>query len=577
MSKTKKLSLTFLVAVAVLALFVATFGITAFASDDSVLGEVSGSVTVSATSAADKYLVGAVPAGQTAKLTIDGRVDVLGIAPANVAGTIEIVAFSDGASIKSRQKIDNKMFAIKNGDNFVGVICSAFNDENGAVAYYEYRVADDGYVAYSNGEYYQSLQAAIDGGTPDAFGITSVKMLCNITESIVVPAGKIVNFETDGYTLTNVAGSHTIVVEAGATFNGVGVGGTIDNVSHARGALVNYGTATLKSGKFTRSAEAGTTEGANGNSWYVISNEGTLTIDGATVRADGGYSSLVINNASCKAAGAVLTVNSGSVLYGGLNTIKNDEAGVLEITGGTIRNTTQCGVLNWSKAAIRGGEIIATGLQAVATGKWNDATTSTTVVTELRDGSYKGSIDITAGEGGTYLDPALQYNVISGGLFSEVPASKFFAENRGINTDELGDGGMYKVTIGTQTYLADINGSKYTSLTSALKVADGKTVTLLANVAESVSVESGSTVVVDLDGNTLTGDVAVSGNATLKNGTIIGAISGENVSVIDCALDRLCEASYLAEGIVLRKEADGLFHCVALADVVATVDHEGFY
>ena len=68
MSKTKKLSLTFLVAVAVLALFVAMFGITAFASDNSVLGEVCGDVTVSATTAADKYLVGSVAAGQTAKL-----------------------------------------------------------------------------------------------------------------------------------------------------------------------------------------------------------------------------------------------------------------------------------------------------------------------------------------------------------------------------------------------------------------------------------------------------------------------------------------------------------------------------
>ena len=123
MSKTKKLSLTFLVAVAVLALFVATFGITAFASDNSVLGEVRGDVTVSATTAADKYLVGSVAAGQTAKLTIDGRVDVLGIAPQNIGGTIQIVAFAEGASIITRQKIDNQMFAIKNGDNFVGVIC----------------------------------------------------------------------------------------------------------------------------------------------------------------------------------------------------------------------------------------------------------------------------------------------------------------------------------------------------------------------------------------------------------------------------------------------------------------------
>lgn len=94
-----------------------------------------------------------------------------------------------------------------------------------------------------------------------------------------------------GSKLTNKDGSHTIINNGTLTITGTG---TVDNVSHGCGALVNKvgATATLNGGKFTRSAEKGTKDGPNGNSWYAIKNYGTMEINsGVTVEANGGYSS----------------------------------------------------------------------------------------------------------------------------------------------------------------------------------------------------------------------------------------------------------------------------------------------
>ena len=114
--------------------------------------------------------------------------------------------------------------------------------------------------------------------------------------ALTVKPGATVTLElAAGSKLTNKAGSHTIINNGTLTITGTG---TVDNVSHGCGALVNKvgATATLNGGKFTRSAEKGTKDGSNGNSWYAIKNYGTMEINsGVTVEANGGYSSLIAN------------------------------------------------------------------------------------------------------------------------------------------------------------------------------------------------------------------------------------------------------------------------------------------
>ena len=149
--------------------------------------------------------------------------------------------------------------------------------------------------------------------------------------ALTVKSGATVTLElAAGSKLTNKAGSHTIINNGNLTITGTG---TVDNVSHGCGALVNKvgATATLNGGKFTRSAETGTKDGPNGNSWYTIKNYGTMEINsGVTVEANGGYSSLIANgwqnaadlqnNPQSGGANAKLTIKGGT-FTGGINTV----------------------------------------------------------------------------------------------------------------------------------------------------------------------------------------------------------------------------------------------------------------
>ena len=219
------------------------------------------------------------------------------------------------------------------------------------------------YVARVGSTGYTTLQDAINAaGKGD-----TVTLLKNVTQSVTIDEGDTIVLDLNGKTLvnfdgpqdTNVAAAnrkHTITNNGILTvIDGVG-GGIVDNVSHGRGALVNYGTATLEAGKFTRSAEAGSSPSNNGgNSWYVIDNHGTMTIDGATVTSDGKYSSLIRNISATENEAGSLTVSSGN-LSNGFIALKNDTDGIMNITGGTITSGDQA-VQNWNKATISGGEL----------------------------------------------------------------------------------------------------------------------------------------------------------------------------------------------------------------------------
>ena len=224
----------------------------------------------------------------------------------------------------------------------------------------------EGKQAAIGGKTFDTLQKAIDAaGEGD-----TVTLLADVTESVTIDAGETIVLDLNGKTLVNSDGpqdtdvaaadrKHTITNNGSLTvIDNVG-GGKVDNVSHGKGALVNYGTANLNGGTFTRSAEAGRSPSDNGgNSWYVIDNHGTMTIDGATVTSTGKYSSLIRNIKANENEDGVLSVVSGN-LQNGFITLKNDTAGRLNVTGGTITSDDQA-IQNWNEATISGGEL--TGL-----------------------------------------------------------------------------------------------------------------------------------------------------------------------------------------------------------------------
>lgn len=200
------------------------------------------------------------------------------------------------------------------------------------------------------------------------------------TGSITVSAGKDITLDLAGHKLTNTADSHTVTVEKGATLTVMDSSeaktGTIDNTSHQKGAVVNNGTFVLNSGNLTRSGEASKydeekkSDIANGNSWYVVLNHGTMTVNGGKVffsESNIGYFSSLIANGWYKGlenteeTPASLTITDGE-FTGGKITIKNDDYGVLNIRGGTFSQSDArhfC-IYSCNDATISGGTINGT-------------------------------------------------------------------------------------------------------------------------------------------------------------------------------------------------------------------------
>lgn len=196
-----------------------------------------------------------------------------------------------------------------------------------------------------------------------------IKLLKDTAEDITIHAGKTITIDLNGKKITNKS-ADTITVEKGAalTINGTG---TVDNVTHGKAAIYNKGAVTLNGGTFERSAEAGKGSNNNGgNSYYTILNHGEMTVgEGVTVNNKGHHSSLFSNGYySYKTKDGVekptLTINGG-MFDGGLNTIKNDDDGILTINNGTFKNYTQAAFQNHGTATVLNGSFIAESVYSI--------------------------------------------------------------------------------------------------------------------------------------------------------------------------------------------------------------------
>lgn len=220
---------------------------------------------------------------------------------------------------------------------------------------------EDHRVAEVEGTGYTTLASAI----AEADNKT-VTLLKDVTEDLVIPADKTVTLDLNGKKLTNVS-SNTITNNGTLTITGTG---TVDNVTHQKAALYNKGTATVEGGTYTRSAEASSATNSGNNSYYVIDNYGTLTINKGTFKFSdtnaGAFSSLIHNgwydgSQNTSGQNAVMTINDGNFTQGtgGKITVKNDDYGKLEIKGGVFtqpQSNYYC-VYNYNIAKISGGTI----------------------------------------------------------------------------------------------------------------------------------------------------------------------------------------------------------------------------
>lgn len=333
-------------------------------------------------------------------------------------------------------------------------------DENGNVVYKA--LGQDETVAGVDAVYYVENRLAVAevytaAALADALAATTgadknpaydvIRLGDDISGNIVVDESRTLTIDLNGFTLTG-EGDHTIVNNGTLTVidSSAAKSGAVDNVTHGRGALVNNGTAILDGGTFKRSAEAGVSATNNGgNSWYVIENHGTLTInDGVAVyhgtsaetAAQWKYSSLIRNIGTSAEATATLTVNGGE-FYTGRIALKNDDYGTLTVNGGQISSGNQA-VQNWYKAAVNGGTFNG---QVIT---WFYGSNIGAAAMTINDGIFNAqvkSVDFEAGADGVY--PMVdEGTAISGGKFAVMPNEAYFIEGL---TGALVDG--YYVTV----------------------------------------------------------------------------------------------------------------------------------
>lgn len=185
-------------------------------------------------------------------------------------------------------------------------------------------------------------------------GETSVKLLHNLSEDVVISENSTLTLDLNGQTLTNVS-SHTIVNQGTLTILDSAGGGVVDVVTHGKAALYNYGTITeISGGMFTRSKETQypVSGGTAANSWYTVVNGGvieeisggTFTTGDGTSKALGNLSSVIRNGVDDSAdphPGEIKLI-SGGTFTGAANVLKNEPNGKIgTITGGTFTMDNQ--------------------------------------------------------------------------------------------------------------------------------------------------------------------------------------------------------------------------------------------
>ena len=401
---------------------------------------------------------------------------------------------------------------------------------------------------------------------------TRITLQGDVSEDLTIPADKNIVLElAAGSKLTNVSG-HTITNNGTLTIEGTG---TVDNLTHQKAAIYNNvgGTVVLNGGTYTRSKENGQSASASGgNSYYNIVNWGEMLInDGVEVKQNGHFSSMIENgfyDGTGKTNNPKLTINGGT-FSGGLNTVKNDDRGILEVKGGTFSNVSQAALLNWNEAVIEGGEFKANdGAQAVVlNGHINDgmdqgkltinggsftASGSAAVIKqmtgngskkigtiEINDGTFEtGSGEIISLVSGT--EDAAKINIAKGSFTTTNESSKT-ALAKYVDPSAEFDATTGTVSaIPAEQAVVSVGAKNYKTLVAAIDAAQtGDTVVLKQDVTESVTVPAGKVITLDLAGKNIQSNDATSKNAvtvegklTVKDSTATAApeVNGDTVT-----------------------------------------------
>ena len=366
-----------------------------------------------------------------------------------------------------------------------------------------YSVKEGKYVAEIGSQGYESLTEAVaaaqDGQT--------VTLLADATEDVVI--SKSITLDLGGKTLTNTNdGKATISVQSGTVTvkNGNVVGGTgYYNIEVTKNSNANL---TL--------TDVTATAGNNGSS--MIDNYGTLTITSGTYT-------------------------------GGLDTVKNEPSAKLNITGGafTLEKGTSSGftgvVFNYGELTISGGEFIQSDknnrygyAQVIHTDKSGSAAPSTVIT----GGTFKNLHSSTTAWTVRATNAAAGATKVSGGTFNKSISEAYCAD--GFIPTKSADG-TYGVKEGQ--YVAAVGSKKYETLADAIRLAaKGKTVKLLADVADCGSLTISKNITLDGGGHTISGNSSISVNMP---GNAAADVTIKNVNFKDIANGNKLSAFYFSQ------------------------------
>ena len=335
-------------------------------------------------------------------------------------------------------------------------------------------------VAYVAGKSFDTLQAAIDAAQDGEI----VTLLADATEDVTVAAGKNIALDLGGKTLTN----------------------TNANPKQATLTIAQGATATVKNGSVI-----------GGTSYYTIQNNGTATFEDVTATAGNTDSSMIDN-------WGTLTIESGSYA-GGLNVVKSEEDSTLTIDGGkfelshAVSNSYTGVIFAYGNTTITGGEFVcnATGPykahpQCVATGVVDGYTS----FTKITGGTFTNNFSDVAGSNifrGIGKATSANFEV-TGGTFNKKVSDGYFAD--GYTCVKNSDG-----TYGIATAIAQVGSTRYTSLQAAINaMKKGKTVQLLNDATENVTINATKQITLDLNGHTINGGTDNAKAAILNKGNV---------------------------------------------------------
>lgn len=258
------------------------------------------------------------------------------------------------------------------------------------------------YVDETQGNGYTTLSDALkQAGTTES----TIVLKNNVTGDFTIAEDQNITLDLNGYTITNTS-NHTITNNGKLTIKDSSEEktGTITNSTHGKGALVNNygGTVDIESGTLTR-------EEATDNSWYVISNDGTMNIKGGSIinKVVKLTSSLIRNEGEMDI--------SGGYLEHDFIAVKNDDTGkgelsTLTVSGDVVIKSPEQAIQNWTTAVISGGTMNG----KVSTWGYNEQCGNT----EITGGTINGNITIGIDNSNLLISSKIPEVTISNGTIN---------------------------------------------------------------------------------------------------------------------------------------------------------------